>query len=306
MRSTDRPSPRQRELITLIDRIIREDGTVDLPGGIELRRASSPGELGHGVSYPAFCIIAQGSKEMLLGDHSYHYDPAHYLIATAALPIFVRITEASKEQPYLGFLIRLDPVLVGSVLAEIGALAPQSNASLRAIDVSPLDEDLLDAILRLVKLLDSDVETKFLMPLVQREIVYRLALGEQGGRLNHLAATSGNSHIMIRALSRLREEFDQPLSIEELASDLGMSVSSFHSHFKAVTGMSPLQFQKQLRLQEARRLMLGDEFDATTAAYRVGYGDASQFNREYKRLFGEPPMRDINRLRQTDHVSARM
>jgi AraC-like DNA-binding protein len=161
-----------------------------------------------------------------------------------------------------------------------------------------LDVNLLDAVVRLVRLLDSPSEAPVLMPLITREIIYRLLVGEQGGRLRHLAILGGYTSHIARAVERLRQDFDQPLRIEDIARELGMSVSGFHHHFKAVTAMSPLQFQKQLRLQEARRLMLGEDLDAASAAYRVGYHDASHFNREYKSLFGVPPMRDVQRLRE--------
>ena len=292
------------ELVERIVRAIREDGTVEPLEGLRLRRASSPTELGHGVSFPALCVIAQGSKEIWLGDNRYRYDPAHYLITTAALPITTRITEASEERPYLGLVLRLDPTLVGSVMVEAGHPAPRGHDAVKAIDVSPLDAGLLDAVVRLVRLLDSPIEARFLAPLVKREIVYRLLMGEQGGRLRHTAVLGGQSHRIARALERLRKDFDQPLRVGDIAREFGMSVSGFHHHFRAITAMSPLQFQKQLRLQEARRLMLGEDLDAASAGYRVGYGDASHFTREYKRLFGEPPMRDVERLREAAMESA--
>ncbi len=287
------------ELAGCIARAVPEDGTVETPEGLRLSRVSSPTGLGHVVSFPALCVIAQGRKETLLGDDRYRYDPAHYLITTAALPITTRITEATEERPYLGVVLRLDPALVGSVMVEAGYPEPRGRAAVRAFDVSPVDAGLLDAVVRLVGLLDSPAEeTRFLRPLVTREIVYRLLKGEQGGRLRHVAVLGGRGHLIARALERLREEFDRPLRIEDVARELGMSVSGFHHHFKAVTAMSPLQFQKQVRLQEARRLMLGEDVDATSAGYRVGYGDTSHFNREYKRLFGAPPARDAERLRE--------
>jgi AraC-like DNA-binding protein len=249
-------------------------------------------------------VIAQGSKEILLGDNRYRYDPAHYLITTAALPITSRITEADEERPYLGLVLRLDPNLVGSVMIEAGHPTPRGQAAVKAIDVSPLDADLLDAVMRLVRLLDSPTEARFLAPLIKREIVYRLLREEQGDRLRHTAVLGGHSHRISEAIERLRKEFDQPLRIEEIARELGMSVSGFHHHFRAVTAMSPLQFQKQIRLQEARRLMLGEDLDAASAGYRVGYGDASHFTREYKRLFGAPPVRDVERLREATLASA--
>lgn len=224
---------------------------------------------------------------------------AHYLIATTELSFMSRITEASEERPSLGVALRLDPVLVGSIMVEAGHPAPRADADVRAINVSPLD-----AVVRLVRLLGSPAEVSFLAPLVSREIVYRLLIGEQGARLRHTAVLGGSSHRIVRAIERLRNDFDKPLRIENVARDLGMSVSSFHHHFKAVTAMSPLQFQKQLRLQEARRLMLGEGYDATTAGFRVGYDDTSHFNREYKRLFGAPPMRDVARLRDVATANA--
>ncbi len=304
-REAHRAQASREELVERIARAVREDGTVEPLEGLQLRRASSPTELGHGVSYPAFCVIAQRSKEILLGDHRYRYDPAHYLITTAALPITSRITEASEERPYLGVVLRLDPTLVGSVMVEAGHPAPRDHTAVKAIDVSPLDTSLLDATVRLVRLLDSPIaEACFLAPLVMREIVYWLLRGEQGGRLRHVAALGGSTHRIVEAIERLRKEFDQPLRIEDIARELGMSVSGFHHHFKAVTAMSPLQFQKQLRLQEARRLILGDDLGATSSGYRVGYGDPSHFTREYKRLFGAPPVRDVERLREAALVSA--
>jgi AraC-like DNA-binding protein len=303
-REVHRAQATREELGERIAWTIREDGTVVPLEGLQLRRASSPTELGHGVSYPALCVIAQGSKEILLGDNRYRYDPAHYLITTAALPITSRITQASEERPYLGLVLRLDPTLVGSVMVEAGHPAPRGHAAVKAIDVSPLDAGLLDAVVRLVRLLDSPTEARFLAPLITREIVYRLLRGEQGGRLHHIAALGGYTHRIIEAIERLRKEFDQPLRIENIARELGMSVSGFHHHFKAVTAMTPLQFQKQIRLQEARRLMLGEDLDAASAGYRVGYGDASHFTREYKRLFGAPPVRDVERLREGAMESA--
>jgi AraC-like DNA-binding protein len=297
-REASKAQASREELVERLARAIREDGTIDPLEGLRLRRASSPTELGHGVAYPSFCVIAQGSKEILLGENRYRYDPAHYLIATIELPIASRIAEASPEHPYLALILKLDPVLVGSVLVEAGHLAPRSHATVTAIDVSPLDMGLLDAVVRLVRLLDSRIEARFLAPLVRREIVYRLLMGEQGGRLGQIAALGGSTHRIAEAIEWLRRDFDQPLRIEDVARKLGMSVSGFHHHFRALTAMSPLQFQKQLRLQEARRLMLGEGLDAASAGYSVGYGNASQFTREYKRLFGAPPMRDVEQLRE--------
>jgi len=302
-REARRAQANSGELVERIARAIRQDGRVEPLKGLRLHRASSPTESVHGMSGPAFCVIAQGSKEVLLGDTRYQYDPAHYLLATVELPVVSQVIEASQERPYLSLRLKLDPTLVGSVMVEAGHFSPRSHADVRAINVSPLDASLLDAVVRLVRLLDTPAEAPFLAPLITREIVYRLLMGEQGDRLRHIAVQGGHTHRIARAIERLRKEFDQPLRIDDIARELGMSVSSFHHHFKAVTAMSPLQFQKQMRLQEARRLMLGEGLNAASAGYRVGYNDASHFNREYKRLFGLPPLCDVERLREAARES---
>jgi AraC-like DNA-binding protein len=303
-REAHKAQANQDELVERIARAVREDGTVEPLKGLHLHRSSSPKESVHSVSDPAFCVIAQGSKEVFLGNERYQYDPAHYLLFTAELPVVSHVIEASQERPYLSLRLDLDPTLVGSVMVEAGHLSPRSHADVRAIDVSSLDASLLDAVVRLVRLLDTPAEAPFLAPLITREIVYRLLMGEQGDRLRHIAIVGGQIHRIARAIERLCKEFDQPLRIDSIARELGMSVSGFHHQFKAVTAMSPLQFQKQMRLQEARRLMLGEHLDAASAGYRVGYDDASHFNREYKRLFGTPPMHDVERLREAARAGA--
>ncbi len=297
-RESHRAQANRGELVERIARAVRQDGRVEPLEGLRLFRASSPTEPIHGMSGFAFCVIAQGSKEVHLGNTRYQYDPDHYLLTTAELPVVSQIIEASQERPYLSLRLELDPTLVGSVMVEAGYLSPRSDVAVRAMNVSPLDASLLDAVVRLVRLLDTPAEAPFLAPLITREIVYRLLVGEQGDRLRHIAVQAGHTHRIGRAIERLRNEFDQPHRMDDIARELGMSVSSFHHHFKAVTAMSPLQFQKQMRLQEARRLMLGEGLDAASAGYRVGYNDASHFNREYKRLFGLPPLRDVERLRE--------
>jgi len=194
------------------------------------------------------------------------------------------------------FRLDLDPSLVASVIVESGFEFKKGDAGEKAMAVSPTDDDLIDAIVRLVRLLDSPGDLQFMEPLIIREIVYRVLRGGQGPRLRHLVS-GGDARRISRAIGYLRENFEQPLRIDDLARDLGMSVSGFHHHFKSVTAMSPLQFQKQIRLQEARRLMLGGDMDAASAGFRVGYEDPSYFSRDYKKLFGAPPQRDIARLR---------
>jgi AraC-like DNA-binding protein len=295
---TERAQAYREELAGLITQAVRQDGRVEVLPGLYLNRSSTPTNPLHGVSEPSFCVIAQGSKEVLLGESVYRYDAAHYLLATIELPVVSRVIEASAERPYLSLRVVLDPALVGSVMVEAGHLSLRNGGDVRAMDVSPLDMELLDATVRLARLLDKPSEVRVLRPLVTREIIYRLLMGEQGARLRHLALLGGQSESIAAAIERLRREFNQPLRIESIAREVGMSVSGFHHQFKAVTAMSPLQFQKQLRLQEARRLLVGEHVDAASAGYRVGYEDASQFSREYKRLFGLPPMRDVERLRQ--------
>jgi len=298
-REAQRMQANREELVERITKAIREDGTAEPQPGLHLSRVSLPRQRVHSVLEPSLCVIAQGSKEVLLGDSPYRYDPYHYMLATVELPRVSQVLEASQARPYLSLRLELSPTLVGSVMTETGHTAPPSQADARALDVGRLDANLLDAIVRLVRLLDCPTEARVLMPLITREIIYRLLSGDQGSRLRHVAILGGYTSYIAKAVERLRQDFDQPLRIEQLARELGMSVSGFHHHFKAVTAMSPLQFQKQLRLQEARRLMLGEDLDAASAAYRVGYQDASHFSREYKSLFGIPPMRDVQRLRET-------
>ncbi|MGI4791832.1 MAG: AraC family transcriptional regulator N-terminal domain-containing protein [Janthinobacterium lividum] len=297
-REARRMQDSRAELVERLMHIVREDGLVEPLKGLYLYRFSSHGEPIHGVTDPAFCVIAQGSKEVLLGEDCFQYDPLHYLLSTVELPVVGQVLEASPSRPYLGLRLNLDSVLVASVMVEAGAPALWSDAgSVKALDVSPLGADFLDAVLRLIRLINTPTEARVLVPMITREIVFLLLMGEQGARLRHIAVLGSHTDQISRAIERLRHDYDKPLRIDGLAHELGMSLSGFHNHFKVVTAMSPIQFQKHLRLQEGRRLMLGEDLDAASAAYRVGYGDASQFSREYKRLFGEPPMRDVERLR---------
>ncbi len=287
----------REELVTRIADANRVDGAAEPIAGLHLNRMSQPTERVHGLSEPSFCVIAQGLKRIYLGERCYCYDVEHYLLATVELPITSCIVEASTERPYLSLRLDLDPTLVGSVMVEAGLPAPRSQSDAKALVVSALDTELLDATLRLVRLIDSPAQARVLAPLVKREIVFRLLLGEQGSRLQHLPLLGGHSHRIAQAVERLRQDFDRPLRIENIARDLGMSSSGFHDHFKAITDMSPLQFQKELRLREARRLMLGEHLDATSAGFKVGYHDASHFSRDYKKHFGTSPARDIEHLR---------
>lgn len=296
-REEQRAQSNREELVERIARALPEDGTLDVSSSFRLARSSSPTEPIHSLYQPAFCVVAQGRKQALLGEEVFRYDPGHYLIYTVDLPLTFQVEEASKERPYLGFRLNLDSSLVASVMMESGIEPKKGSVSMKAMDVSPMDANLLDAVVRLVRLLDTPIEGKVLAPLIVREIVFRLLVGGQGARLSHLLSVGADTRRISKAIGHLRENFDQPLRMDDLARELGMSVSGFHHHFKSVTAMSPLQFQKQIRLQEARRLMLGEDLDAASAGFRVGYEDPSYFSREYKKLFGAPPQRDIAKLR---------
>ena len=296
-RKTGRMQADREELADRIARALPHDGAVEPQAGLHYRRCSSPAKRLYGF-YPAvFCVIAQGSKKVLLGEDTFRYDPAHYMISTMALPLCAEIVEASLARPYLGLALNLDPALVTSVTVEAGLVPPRGDGGVKAVDVSALDAELLDATLRLARLVESPLEYRMLAPLVVREIVYRLLTGTQAHRMRHLATFGGQAHRMVRAVEKIRVNFDKPLSIEDLARELSMSVSGFHAQFKAMTAMSPLQFQKQLRLQEARRLLLNQNLDAAVTGYRVGYEDPSHFCRDYKRHFGKPPIKDIEMMR---------
>lgn len=299
-----RMQERQSELVELIGKNIEKDGIFDPMPGLRLFRASAPVEMGCAITKPALGIIAQGSKQVSLGDERYVYGPGRYLLASVELPVVSQIIEASKSKPYLSLALDLDPSLVGSVMVEAGISPVRDQGQVKAMDVSPLNADLVDAAVRLLRLLDSPADARMLVPLVVREIIYRLLVGNQGARLGLIALNGGQAHRIVKVVSRLRTDFDKPLRIEAIAREIGMSPSGLHHHFKAVTAMSPLQFQKQLRLHEARRLMLDESLDAASAGYRVGYDDASHFNREYKKFFGEPPMRDVEKLRDMPRAVA--
>jgi AraC-like DNA-binding protein len=296
-RDVERARASRDELAERIARHLAEDGSLEAAPGLFLYRSSVATGPRYGVNEPSFCVIAQGSKEVLLGRERYRYDAFNYLLVSVGLPVVSHVIEASKERPYLAVRLVLDPAVVTAVLIEAGLVASGPDGGVRALDVSRLDASLLDAVVRLVRLVDTPSDYGVLAPLAAREIVYRLALGEQGGRLRQIAVVDGRGHRIAKAIELLRTNYDKPLRIASLARQLGMSISGFHHHFKAATAMSPLQFQKQVRLQEARRLLLAGDVDAATAGYRVGYDDPSHFSREYKRLFGKPPMRDVERLR---------
>ncbi|MGE1082782.1 AraC family transcriptional regulator N-terminal domain-containing protein [Pseudomonas shirazensis] len=249
------------------------------------------------LAQPALCILAQGSKTLFLGDESYTYDPLHYMVVSVTLPITGASLDASPDNPCLGLRLDLDPAEISQLIAESGPMLVPSQPSGRGLFVERSDGELLDALLRLVRLLDSPRDIPVLAPLVRRELLYRVLRGPQGYRLYEIALSNSQTHRVCQAIAWLNRHYQQPLRIDELAREVNLSTSTLHHRFKAVTSMSPLQYQKQLRLQEARRLMLNDGIEAAVAGYRVGYESPSQFSREYSRLYGAPPIRDVARLR---------
>lgn len=285
-----------KRLAAAVDRQVRADGLhpTAVPE-LSLMRFSAPSEPVPVVYEPSLCLIAQGSKRVELAGESYRYDPAHFLLVSVDLPVTGCVIEATRAEPYLGLKIALDAGVVGELVADGAACDTRGTA--RGLAVSPVEPVLLDAVVRLVGLGDAPRDAGALGPLVLREITYRLLTGDQGGRLRQIVAAGGPAQRIARAIRWLKDHFAEPLHVEALAREVRMSPSAFHQHFKSVTAMSPLQYQKRLRLQEARRLMLGGALDAAEAAFRVGYESPSQFSREYRRQFGAPPRRDVAALK---------
>lgn len=289
---------RRASLAEAIERFTGTDGIHETPiPGLRFSRLSGPNAPMCGVQEPALAMIVQGCKQTMLGDDVYEYDASRYLVASVDLPISGRVTQASADKPYLCFVLNLPPADIAELVTQAEAASAPLPPPSRGISVSRCDPDLLDAALRLVRLLDAPQDIALLAPLIIREIHYRLLRSDQGGMLRHIGVADSQGHRVAKAIGWLRQNYREPLRIENIARQVHMSPSSLHHHFKAVTAMSPLQYQKQLRLQEARRLMLTEVLDAATAGHRVGYESPSQFSREYSRMFGAPPLRDVERLR---------
>ena len=287
----------REELVRLIDRLTGDvEGTMQTAvTGLSLHRTMRPSGPRPTIQTPALSLIAQGSKRVFVGDDHYEYDPLHYLVTSVDLPAFGKVTVASATQPYLGLRLDLDVETIGELIQDEN-LPPTANAdATRGLYVNRLTLTMLDAVLRLLHLLEAPDDIPILAPMIKREILYRLLRNGQGARLRQIALQDSQTQRVAKAIRLLRENFAQSLRMESLARDVHMSLSSLHHHFKAVTAMSPLQYQKQLRLQEARRLMLLGDIDVAMAARRVGYESASQFSREYSRFFGAPPLRDKRR-----------
>ena len=265
---------------------------------LEFMRESSGSAALHAVCQPILALVIQGKKEALLGEETYRYGEAQYLVISVDLPLSGFVVEATPDKPYLGFKLSLDPrQLCDIITAQTSPIGSNKENSVRGLFVSNADAPLLDCALRLTRLLDTPQDIPMLAPMIIREIYYRLLMGEQGEAVRQIATSGSNMQRIAEVLKLIKTDFAKPMRVEDLAGQANMSPSSFHYHFKEVTSMSPLQYQKQLRLLEARRLMLAENSDAANAAYQVGYESPSQFSREYSRMFGAPPMRDIERLR---------
>jgi AraC-like DNA-binding protein len=288
----------RRELVELLERRTRSDGRHETAiGELKLYRFSHPTEPANGLLEPAVYVVVQGRKQVTVGLNTYIYDRSQYLAVSVDLPAVGNVFEATPKEPYLCMTLTVDPRQLAALIVETGKQTPRDDHDGRAIYASALGAPLLDGFLRLVRLLDTPQDVSVLAPLILREIHYRLLQSEQFGRLAQIAIGDSRLRRVSGAVAWIKEHFAQPLQIDALAKQANMSPSALHHHFKAVAGMSPVQYQKRLRLEEARRRLLSDVTSAEAVAYEVGYASASQFNREYVRLFGQPPRRDAERLR---------
>lgn len=266
--------------------------------GLTLHRWETPTEPTSYMLAPSICLIGQGRKRVMVGEETYVYDASKFLVTSVDLPVVAQIIEAASDKPYLGMTLELDLRAIGQLMLSSHMPSARPPQDRLGIAVSKVTPPLLDAIQRLIDLLDFPQDIPALAPLIQQELSYRLLMGEQGPRLRQIASAETHSYQIAQAIDWLKNNFDKPLRVEDLASKAGLSPSAFHNHFRAMTSMSPLQFQKRMRLNEARQLMLTGHMDASAAAFEVGYESASQFSREYSRQFGAPPMRDIKTLMQ--------
>jgi AraC-like DNA-binding protein len=290
-------------LASLIERNIDEDGiqATAIPRLFLIRSSQLTGPMPT-VYDPALCVVVQGRKQVILADEVYVYGPEQFLVVSVDLPVVGQVIEATPAKPYLCLKLNLDPGQLSALMMESGqgVFRDHRAKQLRlGLSISPLAPPLLDALVRLARLLDEPNDIPILAPLIEREILYRLLSGEYGDRLRQIATADHQLVAVNRAITWLKQNYAAPFRIETVAREARLSPSALHHSFKSVTAMSPLQYQKQLRLQEARRLMLGQAMDAATAGHQVGYESPSQFSREYSRLFGAPPSRDIARLKES-------
>jgi AraC-like DNA-binding protein len=265
--------------------------------GLLLSRRTAPTAPASATYEPSLAVVAQGRKQANLAGTNFIFDQSRYLLTSLDLPVICNVIEASEQVPYLSFVLKLEMPVIRELLTREEIHEPELPADKPAMALGKTTPELLDACCRLVDLLHSPQDIPFLSSLIQREIIYRILRGPEGARLRAIATLGDQSHRTAKAIAWVKANFAKPLRVENLADIAGMGVSTLHHHFRALTAMSPLQYQKQLRLQAARERMLIDGLDAASAAFEVGYESATQFNREYSRLFGQPPMRDIRTLR---------
>ncbi|WP_460121439.1 AraC family transcriptional regulator [Pseudomonas sp. S2_C03] len=286
------------ELADIIRRITTDDGNyATAVDSLFMSRYSKSHDFASVLAQPALCIMAQGRKEVRLSDEIFNYDPLNYLVVSVSMPLSGRVVNVTSEEPILAIRLDIDPAEITALIADAGPMGVPTRPTGRGLYVERIDTAMLDAVLRLARLLETPKDIAMLAPLIRREILYRLLRSPQGHRLYEIAIANSQSHRISQAIKWLNGNYEQPLRIDDLAREVNLSVSTLHHRFKAMTAMSPLQYQKQLRLQEARRLMLAEGLEASAAGYRVGYESPSQFSREYSRLFGAPPLRDLARLR---------
>ncbi len=262
-------------------------------------RRDEPTQPANAMYEPTICLIAQGAKRVFLGGESYVYDPHHFLMTSVDTPTTFQVMDASRQKPCLGLVLKLDLREITQLIVDGNLPQPRSPQSNRAMALGKITLPLLDAFQRLMGLLDEPKDIPILAPIIKREIFYRLLVGDQGARLRQMTSAGTPGYQIARAIDWLKDNYDKALRIDDLASLVHMSTSTFHHHFRSITAMSPLQYQKWLRLNEARRLMLAESLDVGSAAFKVGYESPSQFSREYSRLFGNSPLRDITSFRQT-------
>lgn len=264
---------------------------------LNIARSDTMSTTTYSLDEPRLIFLIQGKKEVLLNEETYSYDAGQFLVLSVALPMSGRVVEATPDKPCLALKLSLDLLQLCELVAQMSFSSTKQENSVRGLSVSNADATLIECVLRLVKLLETPQDIPILAPIRLRELYYRLLISEQSEAVRRIATSGSSMQRIASAIQLIKAEFTQPMRIEDLARQVKMSTSSFHQHFKQVTSMSPLQYQKQLRLLEARRLMLAENFEAIAAAYQVGYESGSQFSREYSRMFGAPPMRDIERLR---------
>ncbi len=284
-------------LIQLVDQYTVAKNRVETPiSGLTLNRWEAPTQASSNMLDASLCLIAQGKKQVILGEETYTYDAEHFLFTAIDLPVISQIIAASPEQPYLGIILKLDPYVLAQLMLEAHVPFKHSTEDKKGLAVGELTHELSDAFVRLLQLIQTPDDIQILSPLIIKEILYRLLMSPQGDRLKRIAATGTNGHRIVKAIEWLKHNFSKPLSIDELAHAMGMSSSSFHQHFRDITSMSPLQYQKRIRLTEARRLLITEDLDVSSTSIQVGYESLSQFSREYKRFFGLSPSEDLKKI----------